>query len=132
MRTFFYLVALATTACMHAEATDQRQQYDQLLARAAPYLASDETIQPSSACDAASLADRGNVEALHERDQAALRLYEASLACEFQPVVAELAFQSACQAKDAARARTHYGQLNVPATKRELYRAACGAFGVDL
>ncbi|MEO8700504.1 MAG: hypothetical protein ABI867_10695 [Kofleriaceae bacterium] len=70
-------------------------------------------------------------EALRGQHGEALRLYEASLTCQFEPAVARQAFFAACQAKDSARARVHFEQISSD-PRRELLREACESFGVEL
>jgi hypothetical protein len=124
-----------TLAYNEQRRADMRQRAEYLMSR---YEALERAKGPErqtstavAACDAAMLADRGLDEALRGRHGEALRLYEASLACEFQPQVARQALFSACQAKDSAHARIHYAQFsNDP--RRDLVRRACASYGVDL
>lgn len=128
MRTI--IVWLAAVGCAHEARTDDPKQRYAELSRELAALPRCEPISPG-ACSAPALACLGSDEALHGNHREALRLYEASLACEFHADVARHAFYAACESRDAARARVHFQEMAVDADKRDLYREACVVYGVD-
>jgi len=136
---------LANTGCVHADDPDDaasaqrraetKQRHDRLMSeyeaieRKLP--APRETPTSAAGCDATGLARQGIDESFRDNHHEALRLYEASLACEFQPVVARYAFIAACRSNNAARAHVHLEHMDLNHLDRERYRTACAAFAVD-
>jgi hypothetical protein len=110
----------------HRRADDLMRRYDALVQAKGL----DRATTPTGPCDADALYSSGLDEALHDKYAEALRLYEASLACRFQPEVARHAFFAACQAKDTDRAQVHFQSLS-DEPRRELMREACLGYGVS-
>jgi hypothetical protein len=112
-------------AASHQRADDLMHRYEALVQAKGL----DRASTPIGACDAAALYSEGLDEALRQKHAEALQLYEASLACKFQPEVARSAFLAACQAKDTDRAQKYFATLATE-PKRDLMREACVSFGV--
>ena len=133
MRTTTMLLIAALGGCAHeSRIDDTKQRYDEM-SRELAATENEPHCEPmlASECNASALACHGVDEALRGNQREALRLYEASLACEFRADVARRAFYAACESRDAARARVHFQEMAVDADKRGLYREACVSYGVD-
>jgi hypothetical protein len=82
------------------------------------------------ACDTDALRDQG-MEAINKgQHAAALATFEASLRCKQDAYVEQLAFMSACNAHDQAKARQHY-QLLSPAQQTK-FVVLCTRNGIDV
>src|SRR5687767_12863819 len=125
MRTILLVTAFASTACIHPNDPDdaasaqrraQKERYDSLWERYETIerkrLARPQTPAAPGECDAIALWERGTDESFRNNHGEALRWFEASLACEPNTLVSSQAFHSACQAKDSARARVHFQQVD--------------------
>ncbi len=85
-------------------------------------------VQPS--CDATKLADEG-MEKLNEgMHAAALAKFEASLACESDPKTVKLAYLSACNSRNAAKAKLYF--LRMTAVERDRFKQICVRNNIDL
>jgi hypothetical protein len=80
-------------------------------------------------CDADALKDKGMELINMGQHSAALREFEASLACKNDSYVVMLAFMAACNAHDETKARAHYKRLST--TEQERYRQLCVRNHID-
>lgn len=90
----------------------------------------DGTTPSKAACDATRLADEGMEKLNVGQHAAALAKFEASLACQSDPRTIKLAYLSACNSLNRAKARLYYTKLT--AAERDRFRQICIRNNIDL
>ncbi|HUS29483.1 MAG TPA: FHA domain-containing protein, partial [Kofleriaceae bacterium] len=81
------------------------------------------TVTAPANCDAEALKDKGMENVNMGQHAAALAQFEASLRCKKDDYVLALAFMAACNAQNAAKAKSYYGKLNPSAQTK--YKVMC-------
>jgi hypothetical protein len=81
-------------------------------------------------CNADALKDKGMELVNAGKHHEALRMFEQSAACKEDTYTIALAFLSACNSKNDAKARTYYAKLT--ATQQSKYKVMCDRNGIDL
>jgi tetratricopeptide (TPR) repeat protein len=129
-----YVTSLAfMAACNAGNATKARALYARLptkMQSSYKVMCDRNGVDVNPGCDADKLKDDG-MKAVNDAEHAkALTLFEQSLACKSDPIVTQLAFMSACNAKNGSKARALYGQLTD--AQRHKFKAICIRNNVDL
>jgi tetratricopeptide (TPR) repeat protein len=94
-----------------------------------PFVFSAAVTAPAN-CDATALKDKGMENVNRGQHAAALAQFEASLRCKNDPLVVALAFMSACNSLNTAKATAYYGKLSN--SDQQKYRPICVRNHVDV